>query len=110
MQEGHGGTGGARLYDIGPNFSAPGAPVLIVDVRRSECFVNRILNCKAVLRIVPQIDMDDVRGIIEETPCLSRERRHFYETMLEYRYELILERAYLRVSEDNYDVMLLWIE
>lgn len=58
---------------------------------------------KAVLRIVPQINMDDVRGIIEETPCLSRERRHFYETMLEYRYELILERAYLRVSEDNYD-------
>ena len=58
---------------------------------------------KAVLRIVPQIDLDDVKGMIGETPCLSRERRHFYETMLECRYQLILKRAYLRVSEDNYD-------
>ena len=41
--------------------------------------------------------------MIEETPCLTRERRHFYETMLEYRYEFILERAYLRISKDDYD-------
>ena len=58
---------------------------------------------KALLRIVPRIDMDDVKGVIEETPCLSKERRHFYETMLEYRYELILKRAYLRVSEGKFD-------
>ena len=58
---------------------------------------------KAVLRIVPRIDMNDVISIIEQTPCLSKERRQFYETMLEHRYELILERAYMRVSEDRYD-------
>ena len=57
----------------------------------------------AVLRIVPRINMDDVKNLIEETPCLSRERRHFYETMLHYRYEFILKRAYLRVSAGNYD-------
>jgi len=58
---------------------------------------------KAVFRIVPRIDMNDVISIIEQTPCLSKERRQFYETKLEHRYELILERAYMRVSEDRYD-------
>ena len=59
--------------------------------------------CRAVLRIFPRIHMDDVREVIRGTPCLSKERSLFYETMLEHRYELILERAYLRVANDDYD-------
>jgi len=41
--------------------------------------------------------------MLMEAPCLSEERRRFYETMLEYRYIMILSRAYERVISHTYD-------
>lgn len=57
----------------------------------------------ALLRVFPNIHMSAIRELLDQTPCLSDSRKSFYATMLEYRYELILKRAWQRVSEGDYD-------
>lgn len=48
----------------------------------------------ALLRIVPKIDLEIIKGIIEETPFISELQKEFYMTMLTKRKELILDYAY----------------
>ena len=48
----------------------------------------------ALLRIVPKIDLERIKRIIEETPFISELQKEFYITMLSKRKGLILDYAY----------------
>lgn len=51
-------------------------------------------NCtKAFLEIYPRVRLSEINRIVENTPFVSDKRIEFYETMLHYRKELILDRA-----------------
>lgn len=58
---------------------------------------------KALLRVVPNIDMDKIYDIIDETPIVTDTKKDFYKVMLTARKQLILDRAYERCIEKNYD-------
>ena len=61
-------------------------------------------NCtKAVLKIVPKIDMNKITDIIKNTPLITNTKKSFYTTILNARKELIIDRAYLRCFNHNYD-------
>ena len=49
---------------------------------------------KALKRIVPRIDLERIRQIIEEIEEISDLRKQFYKTMLQQRYEKILMYSY----------------
>ncbi len=52
------------------------------------------INCVgAIARIVPNIDMDKINKIIDETPIISDTRKNFYKTMIQERKEHILDHA-----------------
>lgn len=53
----------------------------------------------ALLRIVPKIDMEKIREIVDSTPGISDIRKEFYKTMLEERYEQILLEPYREVCK-----------
>lgn len=48
----------------------------------------------ALLRIVPQIDMEAIHALIDEVPFLTDLQRSFYKTYLDARYNLILSPIY----------------
>lgn len=54
---------------------------------------------KALLRIYEEIDMEKVHSIVEGTPFISDVRKNFYNKMLDYRKELILDKAYSIVTD-----------
>lgn len=61
-------------------------------------------NCtEAVLRIVPKVDIDKIKNIIDETPYITDVRKEFYKDYLQTRKELILDRAYLRCFYKEFD-------
>ena len=71
-------------------------------------FINSMQNedCnKALLRIMPQISMEKINQIIDETPAISDIRKNFYKTMLQKRYEKILEPAYQKVISKNSNIL-----
>lgn len=49
---------------------------------------------KALFALYPHIDIDKICSIVENTPFISDTRIRFYETMLQYRKELIIDTAY----------------
>jgi len=49
--------------------------------------------CKAIKRIVPRIDMEQIRALINDTPYLSGLQKEFYQSYLTARYERILQPA-----------------
>lgn len=58
---------------------------------------------RAVLRIAPKINTDDLSKVISETSILSGERKDFYIAMLKNRFRYIVERAYNRIKRNDYD-------
>lgn len=48
---------------------------------------------QAVKRIAPQINMNQINGIIDEVPCISDTRKQFYKTLLQLRNDKILQPA-----------------
>jgi len=56
---------------------------------------------EALMRIVPRIDMGDIKLIVDETPMLSDIRKDFLKIMLEKRYEKIIVPVYRRVLTRN---------
>lgn len=48
----------------------------------------------ALLRIIPKIDLEKIKRIIQETPFISELQKEFYITMLFKRKEMILDYAY----------------
>lgn len=51
---------------------------------------------KALMRIAPKINMEDIFSIIENTPGISEIRKEFYKTMLNLRYQQIILEPYKR--------------
>ena len=56
---------------------------------------------KAVLRTVPKIDMDKIRGIVDSTPYISDTRKEYLKQALGMRYEQILSPAYKRSTKKS---------
>jgi len=72
----------------------------------AEFFKNPISPLKdAILRIVPRIDMDKIRGIIKDTPYMSDIRKDFLIQSITMRKELILDRALKRCARKSLDAL-----
>ena len=57
-------------------------------------------NCnKALRRILPKIDMDQIYKIIDETPIISNLQKSFYKVMLQERKERILDFSYRKLRK-----------
>lgn len=54
---------------------------------------------KALLRIVPLIDINKINKIIEETPMISDIRKEFYKKIIKERYEKILKYSYDKLKQ-----------
>ena len=54
---------------------------------------NEDLN-KAILKIFPKINMDEINNLIDDTPYISDNQKLFYKTYLNARYEKILAPVY----------------
>ena len=54
---------------------------------------------KALLRIVPRINMEKILEFMEEIPYLSDLQRVFYKTYIQARWEKLILPAYDRVKE-----------
>lgn len=46
---------------------------------------------KALLRIIPKINIEEINAFIEEIPCMSDARKSFYKKIIEIRYEILKE-------------------
>lgn len=53
----------------------------------------------AVVRVVPNIDIDNINSFIDNIDCMSKVRREFYKKIIGFRYN-ILEKAYKRLKGD----------
>ena len=62
----------------------------------------------AVLRMVPQIDMDAIHSFIDEVPFLTDLQRTFYKTYLDARYDLILMPVYDELMRQQPGFMQIW--
>ena len=54
---------------------------------------------KALLRIFPNINMEKINNIIDETPVISISRKEFYKKILKLRYEKILKFSYDKLCQ-----------
>ena len=54
---------------------------------------------KALRRILPKIDMDQIYKIIDETPFISNLQKSFYKVMLQERKERILDFSYRKLCK-----------
>ena len=54
---------------------------------------------RALRRIVPQIDMNKIIAIVNDTPYVSDLQREFYVTMLRERKEKILDFSFLKLNQ-----------
>ena len=61
-------------------------------------------NCtKALIKMLPKIDMNRIDNIIDKTPFISDIRKEFYKDIIKLRKEVILDRAYEHCISKNYD-------
>ncbi len=69
----------------------------------------------SLIKIYPQIHLDNIFNIIDNTECLDNLQKDFYKTMLTERYNLIIEPSYKRaydlihnktnnIEDDNLDL------
>ena len=82
------------------------------DDGRRICYSDYILACEnygvnaAVKRIVHRINMNEIRSIIDDIPCITEKRKNFYKKFLELQYQKILLPAYKKIcARDNIDMM-----
>lgn len=62
-------------------------------------------NCtRALLRMAPKINMDKMNQIIEETPFISNIKRIFYKKYIALRKALVIDRAYERCMNRDFDL------
>lgn len=65
-------------------------------------YINSLKNedCnKALLKIFPKIDLNNINSIIDNTQCISDIRKEFYKKILKLRYEIILKTSYEKLLE-----------
>ena len=89
----------ARIYNF-PNSSIKqnGKKINYYDFITSCC--NEECN-KAILRIVPKIDMNEIFSFINSIDELSELQRNFYKKYIESRYNKILLSAYKKLTDIN---------
>ncbi len=54
---------------------------------------------KALLKLVPKINLEKINLLINETPIISNIRKEFYKKILKLRYEIILKTNYDKLLE-----------
>jgi len=59
---------------------------------------------RALKRIVPRINMDEIYKLIDETPYIDELQKKFYKTMLGTRKELLLDFSYKKVLAKNVEL------
>ena len=59
---------------------------------------NEDLN-KALLRVMPRINENAIISLVDDTPTLSDLQRDFYKTMLLERKHIILDKAYMKLTD-----------
>lgn len=56
---------------------------------------------KALIRIVPRINMEDIYKLIEKIPLMTTLQQEFYKTILKERKEKILDYSYNKLMKDS---------
>ena len=56
---------------------------------------------KALIRIVPRINMEDIYKFIEKIPLMTTLQQEFYKTILKERKEKILDYSYNKLMKDS---------
>ena len=78
-----------------------GANIEEVDtVKCWNFFINTDDNVNdALIRVLPNIDIDSINGFIDNIDCMSKIRREFYKKIITFRYN-ILKKVYKRLKGD----------
>ena len=86
-----------EVYNIHPVFKYEGKRLTYKE------FYDKNINDlnKAVLRIVPRINLDNINKIIDETPIMSDVRKKFLKESIKYRKEKILDVIYNKIIVSN---------
>ena len=57
-----------------------------------DCKENKNKDCiEAIIRIFPQINIEEINKFIMEIPCISNTRKNFYKEIINFRYEIMKE-------------------
>ena len=55
-----------------------------------DCKENKNKDCiEAIIRIFPQINIEEINKFIMEIPCISNARKNFYKEIINFRYDII---------------------
>lgn len=86
-----------EVYNIHPVFKYEGKRLTYKE------FYDKNINDlnKAVLRIVPRINLDNINKIIDETAIMSDVRKKFLKESIKYRKEKILDVIYNKIIVSN---------
>ena len=57
-----------------------------------DCKENKNKDCnEAIIRIFPQVNIEEINKFIMEIPCISNTRKNFYKEIINFRYDIIKE-------------------
>lgn len=57
-----------------------------------DCKENKNKDCnEAIIRIFPQVNIEEINKFIMEIPCISNTRKNFYKEIINFRYEIMKE-------------------
>lgn len=57
-----------------------------------DCKENKNKDCnEAIIRIFPQVNIEEINKFIMEIPCISNARKNFYKEIINFRYDIIKE-------------------
>ena len=57
-----------------------------------DCKENKNKDCnEAIIRIFPQVNIEEINKFIMEIPCISYTRKNFYKEIINFRYEIMKE-------------------
>ena len=55
-----------------------------------DCKENKNKDCnEAIIRIFPQVNIEEINKFIMEIPCISNARKNFYKEIINFRYDII---------------------
>ena len=55
-----------------------------------DCKENKNKDCnEAIIRIFPQVNIEEINKFIMEIPCISNTRKNFYKEIINFRYDII---------------------
>ena len=55
-----------------------------------DCKENKNKDCnEAIIRIFPQVNIEEINKFIMGIPCISNTRKNFYKEIINFRYDII---------------------